>query len=71
MLDADGFRHGDLHVIDIAVVPQRFEDAVAEAKRQDVLNGFFAEIVIDSEDLILVRMHAPISRLSAFADSKS
>ena len=61
MLDADGFRHGDLHVIDIVVVPQRFEESVGEAKRQDVLHGFFAEIVIDSVDLILVQTCANLA----------
>src|SRR6202521_4950910 len=61
MLDADGFRHRDLHVIDITVVPQRFEEAVAEAKRHDVLDGFFAEIVIDSVDLILVQTRANLA----------
>ena len=61
MLDADGFRHRDLHVIDIIVVPQRFEEAVAEAERHDVLDGLFAEIVIDSVDLILVQACANLA----------
>jgi hypothetical protein len=34
-------------------VPQRLEDAVGEAQHQDVLDGFFAEEVIDAIDLIL------------------
>ncbi len=61
MLDADGFRDRDLHVIDIIVVPQRFEEAVAEAKRHDVLDGLFAEIMIDSVDLILVQTCADLA----------
>ena len=53
-LHADRFRGGDLHVVDVAPVPQRLEDAVAEAERQDVLHGFLAEVMIDAVDLGLV-----------------
>ena len=47
----DGFGGGDLHVIHVAAIPQRLEDAVAEAQRQDVLHGFLAEVMIDAVDL--------------------
>ena len=50
-LHADGFRRGDLHVVHVAAVPQRLEDAVAEAEGQDVLHGLLAEVVIDAVDL--------------------
>ena len=50
-LHADGFRAGDLHVIHVAAIPQRLEDAVAEAEGQDVLDGFLAQVMIDAVDL--------------------
>ncbi len=50
-LDADRFRTGDLYVIDVSSIPERLEDPVAEAKRQNVLDGFLAEVVIDAIDL--------------------
>ena len=51
LLDADGFRHGNLNVIDVAPVPDGFEDAVGEAERHDVLDGLFAQVVVDAVDL--------------------
>ena len=56
MLDADGLGGGDLHVIDVAPVPDRLEHAVAEAEHEQVLDGFLAEIVIDAIDLVLVEV---------------
>ena len=55
-LDADGLGRGDLHVIDVAAVPDRLEHAVGEAEHQQVLDGFLAEVVIDAEDLRLVEV---------------
>ena len=52
-LDAEGFRGGDLHVVHVVAVPQRLENAVAEAQDQQVLDGIFAEIVVDAVDLLL------------------
>src|ERR1700755_1933159 len=52
--DADGFGGGDLDIVDISSVPQRLEDAVAEAESQNVLDGFLAEIVVYAIDLALV-----------------
>ena len=50
--DADGFGDGDLHVINVAAVPDRLEDSVGEAKRQNILDGLFAEVVVDAVDLL-------------------
>ncbi|MNP03877.1 hypothetical protein D3C76_957750 [compost metagenome] len=50
--DADGFGGGDLHVVDVMVVPERFEQAVGEPADQDVLHGLLAQIVIDAIDLL-------------------
>ena len=65
-LDAEGLGHGDLHVVDIAAVPDRLEDAVGEAEHQDILDGFFAEVMVDAVDLLLVAC-AESSRLSSRA----
>ena len=51
-LHADRFRDGDLHVIHMFAVEERLEDGVAEAKRQQVLHRFLAEIMVDPVDLI-------------------
>ena len=51
---ADGFSHGDLDGVDVASVPDGFENDVGEAQDKDVLNGLFSEIVVDSVDLRFV-----------------
>ena len=51
VFDPHGFRHRDLHVIDVAAIPQRLENTVGESEHQDVLHRFFAEVVIDAIDL--------------------
>ena len=38
-------------MIDVAAIPDRLENAVGKAEDQDVLNGFFAEVMIDAVDL--------------------
>ena len=52
--DADRLGRRDLHVVDVAPVPERLENAVAEAEGQDVLDGFFAQVMIDAIDLALL-----------------
>ncbi len=52
--DINGFRHGDLDMIDVIAIPDRLEHAVGEAEHQDVLHRLFAEIVVDAIDLVLV-----------------
>ncbi len=51
--DAKRFGDGDLHVIDVAAIPHRLEDAVAEPEDHDVLHGLFAEVMVDAVDLVL------------------
>src|SRR5262249_29652080 len=41
------FGGGDLDVVDVARVPERFENRVGEAEHQNVLGRFFSEKVID------------------------
>src|SRR5437879_7643435 len=51
--DPDRFGSGDLNMIDVLTRPDRLEDAVREAEHEDVLDGLFAEVVIDPKDLVL------------------
>ena len=44
---------GDLHIVDVAAVPDRLEDAVAKTEDHDVLHGLFAEVVVDAVNLRL------------------
>jgi hypothetical protein len=41
----------DLDVVDEVAVPDRFEQPVGEAERQDVLRRLLAQEVVDAEDL--------------------
>jgi hypothetical protein len=50
---SDGFRGRDLNVRDVVPVPQWLEDRVRKAEDEDVLDAFFAEIVIDAINLVL------------------
>jgi hypothetical protein len=36
------FGHGDLDMVDIVAVPDRFKDAIGKAKDQNILHGLFA-----------------------------
>ena len=53
-LDAQVLGHGDLDVVDVAPVPERLEDAVAEAEDQQVADRLLAQVVVDAVDLRLV-----------------
>ena len=46
-------RHVDLDVVDEVAVPDRLEQAVAEAEGQNVLRRLLAEEMVDAEDLVL------------------
>ena len=54
LFHADSFRHRNLDVIDVTSVPDRLEDSVGKAESQNVLNGFFAQVVIDAVDLLFI-----------------
>ena len=54
LLHADRFRHRDLHVIDVAAVPDRLEDSVGKTERQNVLHRLFAQVVVDAVNLLFV-----------------
>ena len=61
-LDADGFGHCDLHMIDAVAIPQRLEQAIGEAQRHDVLHRLFAQEMIDAVDLIFAQRLAGCRR---------
>ena len=54
LAQAQRFRHVDLHVVDEVAVPDRLEQPVGEAEREDVLRRLLAQEMIDAEDLVLV-----------------
>src|SRR5262249_11511639 len=41
-------------MVDVAAIPDRFENRVVETEDHDVLHGFFAEVVINAVNLALV-----------------
>ena len=49
---ADIFGDGDHHTVDMLVVPKRLVERVGKAKGEEVLDGLFGEVVVDTEDLI-------------------
>src|SRR5204862_4946845 len=55
LLNPDGLSHRDLYVVDVTAVPDRLENPVGKSERQNVLNGFFSEVVVDTIDLFLAR----------------
>ena len=54
VLDAERLGDGDLNVVDVIAVPDRLEDRVGEAEDHDVLDGLFAQVVVDAVDLGLL-----------------
>ncbi len=59
-LDADRLGHGDLHVVDVAPVPDRFEHDVPEAEDHQVLDGLLPEIMVDAVELLLAQRAAQL-----------
>ena len=54
-LDADRLRRGDLDVVDVFAIPDRLENRVCESQYEQILDRFFAEIVVDAVDLLLAK----------------
>src|SRR5215831_11724690 len=46
--------HRNLDMIDVFLIPQRFEDGIGKTHNQEILDGFLAEIVIDAKNLALI-----------------
>ena len=55
LFNPDGFAHRNLHVIDVAPVPDRLENSVGKAEGQNVLDRFLAQVMIDAVNLLLAR----------------
>src|SRR5229473_2303454 len=53
-LNTEGFRCGDLHVVDVIPVPERLENPVAKPENEQVLHCVLAQVVIDTVDLPFV-----------------
>ncbi len=51
--DAYGLRRRNLYVVDVVVVPKRFEQTIGETADQNVLYRFLAQVVVDAVDLLL------------------
>ena len=47
----DGFGGRDLDVFDVTPVPDWLEQRVGETERQNILHGFFAEVMVDAVNL--------------------
>ena len=54
-VDAHRLGRGDLDVVDVTAVPDRFENTIAEAEHHEVLHRFFAQIMIDAVNLPLAQ----------------
>ncbi len=54
MFNTQGFRDGNLHMVDVLAVPHRFKNAVGESEDQNVLNGFFSQVMIDAINLAFI-----------------
>ena len=52
---AYGFGYRDLDVVNKPVIPYGLKNTVAEAEDQYVLDGLFAEVMINAEDLVLAK----------------
>ena len=50
--NAFGFRCGDLHVINIVAVPDRFKTRIGKAEDQHILDCLFAQVMIDTVELL-------------------
>ena len=52
-LDPEVLGHGDLHLADVAGVPDRLQQGVGEAQVEDVLDRLLAQEVVHAEDAVL------------------
>ena len=52
-LQPDRFGDGDLDMVDRLCIPQRLEQHIGKAQREQVLDGFLAKIMVDAEHMVL------------------
>src|SRR4051794_7864050 len=55
-LHSEIFRHGDLDLVDIVAIPDRFQERICESEEDEVLDGALSQIMIDAEDVLLREM---------------
>ena len=60
VLDTEVLRHGDLHMVDVAAIPDRLEDRVGEPKGEDVLDRLLRQVVVDAVDLVLAEVEVEL-----------
>ena len=53
-LHSNRFRIRDLHMVDVAPIPDRLEDGIVETEDHDVLHGLLAQVVIDAVNLVFL-----------------
>ena len=58
--DADIFGDCDLHMIDMAVIPERFENRIRKAENEEILDCFFAEIMVDPVNLRFIEVFGDV-----------
>ena len=51
-----GFRMGDLHMINVMPIPQRFENQIIKAQYQQILHCFLANVMINAVNLVFAQM---------------
>ena len=61
-INAECLGHRDLDIADVVAVPDRLEECIGETGVEDVLRCLFAQIMIDAEDLTLLKdiMKCPV-----------
>ena len=50
-LDTEVFCHRDLHAFDALPIPQRLEKRIGKAEKKQILNGVFAQVVVDAKNV--------------------
>src|SRR3954464_2833491 len=48
------FGSGNLNVINVVAVPNRFKKRIGKTKRKNILNGFFSKVMVDPVDLFFL-----------------
>ena len=51
----NSFGRSDLNVVNIIFIPDRFKQGIGKTKGQNILHRFFAEVMIDAEDLLFCK----------------
>jgi hypothetical protein len=49
-LDAEFFRHRDLHTLDVIPIPDRLQKTIGKAKEPKIEDCLFSEVVVDPKD---------------------